>query len=219
MGAEHRADLRDEHRVAPEDLSARLDHLAGRLGVADVLDDPCVGAVAVALAGEVDKAGEGPTPGPNPLDRGHLLLELRIGLIFSVEPIRARAAPIRPPRRRYSSVSGENQIFSPPRASAAGDHVLGAAAVGGDARPGELNQPGPPAPFGCRRSCSAPRPCRRRSRFAGLVGGLKGPRDSAGEMDRDDLHAVGEQGLVDGDEVADRGLRGADASGLARRRS
>ncbi len=43
--------------------------------------------------------------------------KVRIGLIFRVVPIAARAAPIRPPRRRYSSVSSENQIPPLSRAS------------------------------------------------------------------------------------------------------
>ncbi len=42
---------------------------------------------------------------------------VRIGLIFSVEPSQARAAPTRPPRRRNSMVSIANHIFSPSRAS------------------------------------------------------------------------------------------------------
>ena len=44
---------------------------------------------------------------------------VRIGLIFSVEPSKAWAAPIRPPLRRYSSVSIANQILSASRASPA----------------------------------------------------------------------------------------------------
>ena len=36
--------------------------------------------------------------------------KVRIGLIFSAEPTSAWAAPIRPPRRRYSRVSRQNQI-------------------------------------------------------------------------------------------------------------
>ena len=35
---------------------------------------------------------------------------VRIGLIFSAVPTHACAAPIRPPRRRYSSVSTQNQM-------------------------------------------------------------------------------------------------------------
>ncbi len=40
---------------------------------------------------------------------------VRIGLIFSAEPIQALAPPIRPPRRRYSRVSIANHIFSSSR--------------------------------------------------------------------------------------------------------
>ena len=42
---------------------------------------------------------------------------VRIGLIFSVEPSQARAAPTRPPRRRNSIVSIANHIFRCSRAS------------------------------------------------------------------------------------------------------
>ena len=37
---------------------------------------------------------------------------VRIGLIFSAPPIQALAPPMRPPLRRYSSVSTANHIFS-----------------------------------------------------------------------------------------------------------
>ena len=50
----------------------------------------------------------------------------------------------------------------------------------------------------------------------GLGGGADGAGDPAGEVDRDDVVAVREQRLVDGDEVADRGLRGASAAGRPR---
>ena len=40
----------------------------------------------------------------------------RIGLIFSAPPIQLCAAPTRPPRRRYSSVSTQNHIRRPSRA-------------------------------------------------------------------------------------------------------
>jgi hypothetical protein len=43
---------------------------------------------------------------------------VRIGLTFSVEPIHALAAPMRPPRRRNSSVSIANHSFSSLRAAA-----------------------------------------------------------------------------------------------------
>ena len=44
------------------------------------------------------------------------LSRVRIGLIFSAEPSHAEAGPIRPPRRRYSSVSTANHIFRCARA-------------------------------------------------------------------------------------------------------
>jgi hypothetical protein len=40
---------------------------------------------------------------------------VRIGLILSVDPTHARAAPTLPPRRRNSNVSTQNHIFSAAR--------------------------------------------------------------------------------------------------------
>ena len=48
--------------------------------------------------------------------------------------------------------------------------------------------------------------------LAGLAGGLEGAGDAGGDVDRDDLAAGVEQRLVDGEEVADRGLRGGRAA-------
>jgi len=48
---------------------------------------------------------------------GHLHAEGEDRLTFRAVPTRAWAAPMRPPRRRYSSVSRQNQISSPARAS------------------------------------------------------------------------------------------------------
>ena len=45
-------------------------------------------------------------------------------------------------------------------------------------------------------------------RLLGLPSRLGRSRQSAGDVDRDDLVPVPEEGLVDGDEVADRGLGG-----------
>ena len=42
---------------------------AGRVGVVDVLDDPGAGAVALALAGELDHPLERAPAGAHPLDR------------------------------------------------------------------------------------------------------------------------------------------------------
>ena len=47
--------------------------------------------------------------------------------------------------------------------------------------------------------------------LARLLRRLAGSRDPGREVDRDDLAALGQQRLVDGDEVADRRLRGRDA--------
>jgi hypothetical protein len=49
--------------------------------------------------------------------------------------------------------------------------------------------------------------------LAGLAGGLEGAGDAGRDVDRDDLAPALEQRFVDGDEVADRGLRGGRAVG------
>ena len=95
-----------------------VDQRAGGLGVLDVLDDPGVGAVVVALARVVDAAARSSAPRVRTRSTGVISSSrVRIGLIFSAEPIQARAPPIRPPRRRYSRVSIANHIFSSSRAS------------------------------------------------------------------------------------------------------
>ena len=67
-------------RTAPtgsqlEDRPAGLDQALGRVRRLDVVDDPGVAAVLVALAGVADQALDRPGAGPHALDRGHLLLE------------------------------------------------------------------------------------------------------------------------------------------------
>ena len=69
------------------------------------------------------------------------LSRVRIGLILSAEPSHAEAGPIRPPRRRYSSVSTANHIFRFARAvSHALDHVLQRPAGLRHARAGQSHQ-------------------------------------------------------------------------------
>src|SRR5690606_38697965 len=66
VGADHRADLRGERRLAAEDLVAVFDQPVRGLLVLDVLDDPGVGPRLVALARVVaqplDRARAGPHP-------------------------------------------------------------------------------------------------------------------------------------------------------------
>ena len=141
---------------------------------------------------------------------------VRIGLIFSAEPSQAWAPAIRPPRRRYSSVSIANHIFSCARASRARcghggavgsvarrrggrEHHQTLAAAGG---PGvdHVHALGPVAEL-----------------LAGLLGRADGARHPAGEVDRDDVVAGVEQRLVDREEVADRRLRGGRQVGVRSR--
>ena len=71
------------------------------------------------------------------------LSTVRIGLIFSVEPIQALAAPIRPPRRRNSSVSTANHILNSARAaSMLASTAVQVAAVLGRLGGGQDHQPG-----------------------------------------------------------------------------
>ena len=154
MRAEDRADLGHELGLAVEDLAALLDEVAGRLGVLDVLDDPGVGAVGVALAGVLDQALEGAAPGPHALDRRDLLLERqdRLDLQRRAEQRLGRADPAAPPQE-LERVDREPDLDSVARLRHALDDGVGAAAVGGDARAGERDEPLPAgAPCGCRRS-------------------------------------------------------------------
>src|SRR3954454_20916793 len=75
MGAEHRADLADELRLALEDLPAALDQLVALFGRVDVLRRPAVGARIVALAGVLDQAVEDPPAPAHALHGDHLALE------------------------------------------------------------------------------------------------------------------------------------------------
>ena len=130
----------------------------------------------------------------------------RIGLILRAVPSQAWAPPMRPPLRRYSSVSSANRNLSWPRACCA----RSAAAVGVTAA----------ADRGCcRHQHQALGPARRlgvdhvhalgclAELLPRLLRRVDGPGKPAGEMDRDDLVAGGDQRLVDREEVSDRGLR------------
>ena len=141
----------------------------------------------------------------------------RIGLIFSVPPSQAWALPMRPPRRRYSSVSRQNQMLS---------DLARLAHAREDARPCRRPRarrrrrraracPCPPqAVSESSTSTRSPRP-RSASSAVRLAGGLAGARDAAGEVDRDDVLAGLDQRLPHGEEVADRGLGGGGQLGVA----
>ena len=81
-----------------EDLAAFARPGAGGLGIVDVLDDPGVAPVVLALPGELDQALEGAPPGAHALDRGDLLLERqdRLDLKRRAEPAPARRRSGRP---------------------------------------------------------------------------------------------------------------------------
>ena len=105
-----RADLRDQLRVAAVDLAAALGHALGLGARLDVLDGERVAAVLAALLEVGDEPLERAARGAHALDGLHLALdrEDRLDLQRRADP--GRAAPIRPPRRRYSSVSTMTMI-------------------------------------------------------------------------------------------------------------
>ena len=130
-------------------------------------------------------------------------------MILSALPSSADAAPMRPPRRRYSSVSTANQIFvcsaavvarattcstlSPPRAAAAA---------------ASTTRPWPPQAL--RESTISMRRCPPRAAISAAAwrADSQVPGDLAAEVDRDDVVAGLDERLVDLEEVADRRLRG-----------
>ena len=122
---------------------------------------------------------------------------------------------MRPPRRRYSSVSRQNQIFSAWRASRT--------------RSATASLPAPARAAALAASTSRPVPPQRGfavdhldalavaalgEQLAGLARCLERARDAAGEMDRDDVVAAVDQRLPDGQEVADRRLGGGRQLGV-----
>ena len=95
----------------PKISRPRVDQPLGLVGRLDVLDHPRVGAVVLAgLRYSTIRSNARPR-GAHPLHRADLgPRRVRIGLIFSAPPSQACALPMRPPRRRYSSVSTANQM-------------------------------------------------------------------------------------------------------------
>ena len=136
-------------------------------------------------------------------------------MIFSVPPSQACALPMRPPRRRYSSVSRQNQIFSAcaPRARARRPRP-GRRPSARRAHARQQQQAGPAAAAFAVDHLDALAEAALAEQPVGLARGLEGPRDAAGEVDRDDVAAGLEQRLPDGEEVADRRLRGGREFGV-----
>ena len=139
----------------------------------------------------------------------------RIGLIFSVPPSQAWALPMRPPRLRYSSVSRQNQIRSAARASRTRATTASLSAPARAAAAGGEHQQADAAAGGfavdhldaVAEAALDEQPVRLARRLAGA-------RDAAREVDRDDVLAGLDQRLPDGQEVADRGLRGGRQFGV-----
>ena len=111
-----RPDVRADDRADSDTNSGRGRRSRGRarpgarpVGRLDVLDEEHVGSRASRCSRVLDEPLERPARRAHALDRRDLASIERIGLIFSAEPIHACAPPIRPPRRRYSSVSTANR--------------------------------------------------------------------------------------------------------------
>ena len=198
MGADDRPDLADEARLAAEDLAAALDEPLRLVGRLDVLHAPGVGAVGVQRAHVLDHPLERPAGGAHALDGLDLDSSERIGLIFSAPPIQACAPPTRPPRRRYSSVSRQNQIR---QRGARALRVLGdVVQAGAGARPASPRRaaasPRPPQTVRESSTVDAVAEAALGELRARLQRGVVRARDRAGQVDRDDVVAGLEQRLV-----------------------
>ena len=134
---------------------------------------------------------------------------VRIGLILSADPSHADAAPILPPRRRYSSVSTANHIFRCSRVvrmrstTSSGDAPACAARA-----PASTMKAMPPAAVSESKTVMRSTPVAGRELLLGLACRLDRPRDASRDVDRDDVEALVHERLVDLDEVADRWLGG-----------
>ena len=136
---------------------------------------------------------------------------VRIGLTRSVEPIQALAAPMRPPRRRNSSVSMANHRLqlAARRGAGARRSRRPAQARRRRVRRREHEQPEAAGRGGGVEHVDALAALALPlERLGGAPRGLGRAGQAAGDVDRHDLAAVGQQRLVDGGEVAHRGLRG-----------
>ncbi len=209
MRADDRSDLGDEDRLGAEDLTAAVGEPLGDVGRLDVLDRPRVGAVVVAGAGVVHHPLERARRGADPLDRGDLAAdrEDRLDPQRAPDP-RLRAADPPAAAQVLERVDREPDLrrldrLLGPRA----DRVDVAARLRGGRR---------------RQDAEAEAAARRprvhdRDSPVGVAGqgvgrrlarALYGARDVARQMDRDDVAPRLQERLVDGEEVADRRLRG-----------
>ena len=194
----------------PSSISA-----VGGLEVLDVLDDPGVEAVLVALAGVVAQPLDRAVAGPDPLDRGDLLLEGedRLDLQRRADPGARAADPAAAPQV-LEGVDREPHLQLLARLLGPGDDGV---AVGPRRAPRRrrraTQRPIPPAAERESKTWirSPPLPSSI-SRSRAWIGRLEGAGDAGRDVDRDDLATGVEQRLVDGDEVADRGLRGGRAA-------
>ena len=175
--------------------------VVGGLLVLDVLDDPAVGALLVALAGVVAQPLQRAGAGADPLDRGDLLLEGedRLDLQGAADP-GAGAADAAAAAQVLEGVDREPHLQRPcgsPR-RVRGRPSASAPAAAAVAAP-SAQRPIPPAaeresmtwmPLAALVFVDQP--------LAGLAGGLEGAGDAGRDVDRDDFPAGVEQRLVDG---------------------
>ncbi len=145
VGPEHRADLGDEERVTAEDRPARLDELLGGLRVADVPHDPGIGSLVVALPRVIDQPRYRTRPGPDLRTGSIPSPKVRIGLIFRVDPIAARAAPIRPPAAGTRACRARTRCPRRRAPARPGRRLLGAGAAAGAIIAASSTIPVPPA--------------------------------------------------------------------------
>ena len=206
VGPQHGADLR-----ARESARCRRSPAARSTSFSASPGPGCAGPSSASAPSawrareQVDHPLERALRGPDALDRGDLPSTDRIGLISSAIPSHACAPPIRPPRRKYSSVSMENQIFSsrarlaravgdrfPRRRSAAAAAASTISPSPPTRSPSRSRARAPRCAPSSLRACAAARRCRTSRRRGGS-------RRSRAPL---------KQRLVDGHEVADRRLGG-----------
>src|SRR4051794_21682184 len=140
--AQHRPDLADQHRGAPEDLPAALLKAGDLIGRVYVLHRPSVGAGLVALAGVVHHPLECAGARAHSLDRGHLSLDGEDGL----DPERradpgAGGADPTAPLEELERVDGEPHLQLAARFMEARLDLLQVGAAGGRVRRSEHHQP------------------------------------------------------------------------------
>ena len=194
--ADHGADLRDELGRAAVDLARRARPAARRRRCAWMCwMKKHVGALLAPLAAGGATIRSNARPAVRTRSIGVISRSIvRIGLIFSAEPIHAWAAPIRPPRRRNSSVSTAKQDLhrsraprAPPRRPPAGRAARApalSAAIAISPCPAQAV-----ARVEHRRCARARRHARSARRAPARRRGTV-PRDAARQVDREDVVAA-----------------------------